>query len=97
MNEKIKTTKLYISVYDSVVVSEGVVVELIIEKITTWDVLEKDGDVTKSLMISFEKFKKTLGAFANELSDEEIDNIRHAFNRIADIAFDRWAAQKNTT
>jgi len=117
MNEKIKTTKLYISVYDSVVVSEGVVVELIVEKITTWDVLGKDGivvsvekchrektkwlypskGVAKSSIISFEEFKKTLGTFANELSDEEIDNIRHAFNRIADIAFDRWAAQKNTT
>jgi len=117
MNEKIKTTKLYISVYDSIVVSEGVVVELIVEKITTWNVLGENGivvsieeccqektkwlypskDVSKSSMISFEEFKKSLGTFANELSDEEIDNIRHAFNRIADIAFDRWAAQKNTT
>ena len=51
--------------------------------------------IAKSLMISFEEFKKTLGVFANELSDKEIENIRYAFNRIADIAFDRWVTQKN--
>jgi hypothetical protein len=53
-------------------------------------------NIAKSLMISLEEFKKSLGTFVNELSDEEIDNIRHAFNRIADITFDRWVTQKNT-
>ena len=116
MNKRTKITKLSISVCDSILVSEGVAIELIIEKITTWDVLGKNGmvvsveeccqektkwlypskDVAKSSMISFEEFKKTLGMFANELSDEEIDNIRYAFNQIADIAFDRWVTQKNT-
>lgn len=46
-------------------------------------------------MISFEEFKISLGALANELSDEQIEGVRCAFDKIADIAFDSMRAKKN--
>ena len=41
-------------------------------------------------MMDFEEFKKTLGPLANQLSDEEIDNLRILLDKMADLIFDRW-------
>ena len=48
-------------------------------------------------MISFEAFKASLGTTADELSDEQIECIRVAFDRMADIAFDHWVQKRDTT
>ena len=45
-------------------------------------------------MISIEKFKKILGPKAQNLSDEEIEQIRDAQYRLSDILFDMWWEDK---
>lgn len=49
-----------------------------------------------SEMLSFVDFKRSLGLEATNYSDEQIDALRVAFDKIADITFDRWLLQKNT-
>lgn len=48
-------------------------------------------------MISFEAFKASLGKTADELSDEQIERIRYAFDKIADMAFTQWVKRTHTT
>lgn len=48
-------------------------------------------------MISLKAFKASLGTAADGLSDEQIECIRVALDRIADVAFDRWAQKRDTT
>jgi len=49
-----------------------------------------------SLALSFVEFKKSLGTGANRYTDEQIECIRLAFDKIADATFDRWLYQRNT-
>ena len=46
-------------------------------------------------MISIEKYKKILGKEAQNLTDEEIEQIRDAQYKLADILFDMWQEDKN--
>lgn len=45
-------------------------------------------------MISIEKFKKLLGSEAQNLTDEEIEQIRNSQYQLAEIAFDMWYKDK---
>ena len=46
-------------------------------------------------MISIEKYKKILGSEAQNLSDEEIEQIRDAQYKLADVLFDMWWEDEN--
>jgi hypothetical protein len=46
-------------------------------------------------MLPIEKFRLILGEKANNMSDEEIDNLRIQQDELADTLFDFWLAQKN--
>jgi len=46
-------------------------------------------------MLPIEKFRLALGKKTNEMSDEEIDNLRIQQDKLADILFDFWLGQKN--
>jgi hypothetical protein len=85
---------LSVFVYETISVTEVVIVAIIFGRLVThksqWLAQEKRG-------ISFEAFKTSLGTVADELSDEQIEYIRCAFDRIADIALDRWLEKRNTT
>lgn len=76
---------LSIFVHESIAVMDVVMVMFRV----TWSGVSKG--------LSFEAFKVSLGATAQELSDEEIEQLRLAFDRIADIAFDRFFFKRNTT
>ncbi len=45
-------------------------------------------------MISLEKFKDLLGEEARGLTDEEIEEIRDAQYKFAQLAFDEWVQEK---
>ena len=45
-------------------------------------------------MISIEKYKKILGSEAQNLSDEEIEQIRDAQYKLAEVFFDMWWEDK---
>ena len=49
--------------------------------------------VSKSL--SFEDFKKSLGQSANKYTDDQIENMRIACDKIADLFFDTWLNKRN--
>lgn len=46
-------------------------------------------------MISIEKYKKILGPEAQNLTDKEIEQIRDAQYKLADVLFDMWWEDKN--
>jgi hypothetical protein len=46
-------------------------------------------------MLSLLEFKKSLGPLAEQISDEEIVRIRDVFDKIADIAFERYLKERN--
>jgi len=50
-------------------------------------------DVSKG--IPFEDFRKSLGQTADKYNDEQIETMRIACDRIADIAFDTWLNRRN--
>lgn len=45
--------------------------------------------------ISFDDFKKSLGESSTKYSDEQIEQIRGAFDKMADIFFDDWLYRRN--
>ncbi|MDD3307918.1 MAG: hypothetical protein PHO29_12585 [Acetobacterium sp.] len=45
-------------------------------------------------MISTEKFKELLGEDAEGITDEEIEEIRDAQYKFAQLAFDEWVQEK---
>ena len=49
--------------------------------------------VSKS--ISFEDFKKSLGLSANKYTNEQIECMRMACDKIADLFFDAWLNKRN--
>ena len=61
MNEKIQTDSISIFVYDSVSVAEVFVIELIIERITTW---KAKSDKSKSV-ISVEEYRQLTNDFTS--------------------------------
>jgi len=85
---------LSVFVYETISVTEVVTVAIVFGKLVThksqWSAQRRKG-------ISFEEFKTSLGTLADELSDEQIEYIRCAFDRIADVALDRWLEKRNTT
>ena len=48
-------------------------------------------------MIPLPDFKRILGSTANNLSDKQIEAIRDAQDRLADIFFDSWLRERNMT
>ena len=58
---------LSISVYDSISISENVVVDLIVERITTWKAKPKGSNT----VVSVEEYRKLLGDFTS--SDERVE------------------------
>ena len=66
MNQEIqKNNTLYVDVHESILVSEALVVELIITRITTWEVSETNG-----LVVSVAEYRKLLGD--HQSTDERI-------------------------
>lgn len=51
----------------------------------------------ESCALSFADFKDSLGKTSLQYSDEQIEILRVAFDKIADITFDAWLIRKNTT
>lgn len=51
---------------------------------------------TNERCVSFEAFKESLGAAANDYSDKEIDQIRIIFDEIADRVFNEWIRKMNS-
>jgi hypothetical protein len=45
-------------------------------------------------MISLEEFKTSLGSKSKELTDEQIIKLRNQMDKIADILFNMWIADK---
>ena len=46
-------------------------------------------------MISLSKFKEILGEDARDLTDQEIEEIRDAQYKLAELAFEFWQKNKN--
>ena len=46
-------------------------------------------------MITLSKFKKLLGEEANNLTDEQIEEIRNTLYQLVEIIFDKWMKEKN--
>jgi len=46
-------------------------------------------------MITLSKFKKLLGKEADNLTDEQIKEIRSTSYQLAEIAFEKWMKDKN--
>ena len=46
-------------------------------------------------MISLSKFKEQLGEEAQDLTDEEIEQIYHTYYKLVEIIFDKWLREKN--
>ncbi len=46
-------------------------------------------------MIPLPDFKRILGPMANNLSDGQIEAVRDAQDRLADIFFDSWLRERN--
>jgi len=67
LSEEIKEKILSISVHDSISVSESIVVDLIVERITTCKV-KPEGSNT---VVSVEEYRKLLGDFTS--SDERVE------------------------
>ena len=59
--------------------------------------MELDNKTTDSenSALSFDDFKRSLGASAAKYSDAQIDQIRITFDRIADAVFDGWLKRQN--
>ncbi len=60
-----ENTTLYINVHDFISVSDWPVIELVVVRLTTWEVEEKDG-----LVVSVAEYRRLLGD--NTSSDERI-------------------------
>ena len=70
VNELVEETEentLSIFVYDSIAVSETIVVDLIVERITTWKVKPKGSDT----VVSVEEYRQLVNDFTS--SDERIE------------------------
>jgi len=69
VNESEETEKntLFISVHDSISVSEKIVVDIIVARITTWKAKPKGSNT----VVSVEEYRKLLGDFTS--SDERVE------------------------
>ncbi len=46
-------------------------------------------------MITLAEYKKSLGEYAQDLTDEQIEKLMIAFDKIADLIFDSWLNKRN--
>ena len=46
-------------------------------------------------MLSIEHIRKTLGKEAEELTDEEVTEIRDEYRLLAEIIFEQWSTERN--
>ncbi len=49
-----------------------------------------------SEMLSLSEFKKALGKSSSNYSDEQIKELRIKFDRIANVAFEKWIQERNS-
>ena len=47
-------------------------------------------------MVTFDEFKKSLGPTAKNMTNDQIDRLRHALDHIADAGFYRLLIKRNT-
>ena len=52
-------------------------------------------DLSVPKILSFDDFKKALGQAANKYTDAQIDQMRLACDKIADLVFDAWLNKRN--
>ncbi len=52
-------------------------------------------DLRSSKSLSFDDFKEALGQAANKYTDAQIEQMRLACDKIADLVFDAWLNKKN--
>ena len=50
----------------------------------------KTSSTSQGCAVSFDDFKKALGISGERYSDEDIEQLRVSFDRMADIFFDTW-------
>ena len=48
-------------------------------------------------MMSFKKARKLLGRAADNLTDQEVAEIRDLAYQFADVVFDHWLKERNST
>ncbi|MFA6918387.1 MAG: hypothetical protein WC285_06230 [Candidatus Gracilibacteria bacterium] len=48
------------------------------------------------LSVTFEDFKRSLGKAAGKYTDEQIERMRTACDKMADLVFDTWLNKRNT-